>query len=129
MLIHQAFVLLTQTRDCQFLFHVALQGGAKRKVFAWDPIFGGSCVSKSLPLKDSPITKVLLSPSQRSFDCFLSVEHTRKNAGEERKGPLPNSVRESNRPDIDNLTLITSVEGRGGVTRDDYAKDGGPAVV
>ena len=33
--------------------------GNKRKVFARGPIFGGSCILKSLPLKDSPITRVL----------------------------------------------------------------------
>ena len=32
---------------------------AKRKIFARDPTFGPSCVPKSLPLKDSPITRVL----------------------------------------------------------------------
>ena len=32
---------------------------AKGKVFARDPIFGGSCVSKSLPLQNSSITKML----------------------------------------------------------------------
>ena len=31
----------------------------QKKVFTRDPIFGGSCVAKSLPLKDSPINRVL----------------------------------------------------------------------
>ena len=33
-------------------------GGGKRKVFAKDPIFGGSCIQKPLPLKDCNITGV-----------------------------------------------------------------------
>ena len=33
--------------------------GSSRKIFATDPVFGGSCVPKSLPLKDSPITGML----------------------------------------------------------------------
>ena len=33
--------------------------GAKRKAFARDLNFGGSCVPKQLPLKTSPITGVL----------------------------------------------------------------------
>ena len=32
------------------------KGGAKRKVSTRDPIFGGSCVPKPLPLKDSNFT-------------------------------------------------------------------------
>ena len=36
-----------------------------------------------------------LSPPQMSYDCFLSVEYTRKSAGEERKGSLLNNVCES----------------------------------
>ena len=35
------------------------KGGAKRKAFARDPIFGGSCVPRSLPGTDSPITRVI----------------------------------------------------------------------
>ena len=36
-----------------------------------------------------------LYPPQRSYDCILSVEYTRKSAGEESKGALPNNVHES----------------------------------
>ena len=35
-----------------------LREGAKGKVFARDPIFGGSCVPKPLPLKDNNTTGV-----------------------------------------------------------------------
>ena len=35
-----------------------IKEGAKRKVFARDPIFGGSCVPKPLPLKDSNFIEV-----------------------------------------------------------------------
>ena len=38
---------------------------------------------------------VKLSPPQSCHDCFLSVQYMQKSAGEERKGPLPNNVRES----------------------------------
>ena len=42
------------------LFHVdfILEKGAKRKVYARDPIFGGSCVLKPLPVGDSNTTGV-----------------------------------------------------------------------
>ena len=46
--------------------------GAKIKVFARDPIFGGSCVPKPLPLKDSIITGVpqLSNPKdKKSKNC------------------------------------------------------------
>ena len=33
-------------------------GGGKRKVFARDPMLGGSCIPKLLPLKDSNVTGV-----------------------------------------------------------------------
>ena len=36
-----------------------IREGANGQIFARDPIFGGSCVSESLPLKDCPITRVL----------------------------------------------------------------------
>ena len=36
-----------------------------------------------------------LSLPQRSHDCFFPVEYTQKSAGDERKGPVPNNVRES----------------------------------
>ena len=36
----------------------ATKGGGKRKVFARDPILGGSCVPKPPPLKDHNITGV-----------------------------------------------------------------------
>ena len=44
--------------DCCFIMQrgIPLREGAKRKVFARDPIFGGSCVPKPLLLKDSNIT-------------------------------------------------------------------------
>ena len=35
-----------------------IRKGAKRKVSARDPIFGGSCVPEPLPLEDSNITGV-----------------------------------------------------------------------
>ena len=38
---------------------LAFTEGAKRKDSARDPIFGGSCVPKSLPLEHSPINRVL----------------------------------------------------------------------
>ena len=46
--------------DCSFIMQraIPLREGAKRKVSAKDPIFGGSCVPKPLPLKDSNITGV-----------------------------------------------------------------------
>ena len=40
-------------------FNREIKERAKRNVFARGPIFSGNCVPKSLPLKDSPITKVL----------------------------------------------------------------------
>ena len=33
-------------------------GGGKRKVSTRDPIFGGNCIPKPLPLKDKSITRV-----------------------------------------------------------------------
>ena len=33
--------------------------GDRRKTFARNPVFGGSCIMKSLHLKDSPINRVL----------------------------------------------------------------------
>ena len=39
-------------------FYLSIREGAKRNVFARDPIFGGSCVPKPLPLKDSNTTGV-----------------------------------------------------------------------
>ena len=38
---------------------ILLREGAKRKAFARDPIFGDSCIPKSLPLKENSITRVL----------------------------------------------------------------------
>ena len=37
----------------------SIEKGEQKKVFARDPIFGGSCIVKLLPLKDSPIKRVL----------------------------------------------------------------------
>ena len=42
-----------------FVNYMYIREGATRKVFAKDPVFGGSWVPKLLPLEDSPITRVL----------------------------------------------------------------------
>ena len=53
------------SKDGKFFFKICCgrkklhEREGKRKDFAWNPIFGGSCIPKPLPLKESPITMVL----------------------------------------------------------------------